>query len=588
MHKILKVLLLCLLLTACQPGLGTPAPQENAPAMLPATASASPLPPTEAVRIAAGLPALIVAPRPPASTTPEILLSTDTPLASTSVPSAAPASFSLWIDPTLPEALRSQVIVPLDVVAVPSRETAMLRLEISTERPVSRWIYALAAPFPTLSDGVTFDTLRRAWRGEAVGPFAGQPILVDESTRATLSAAWGEAPAAQAVLTLPTQGLLDAAWKQRSGWAIIPFEAIEPRWKVLEIDGQSPLHKNFDVHTYPLSVSISLTGDPVLAEALKTVYGATLTPASNRDPQRLTTLAMTGVTALVRSTAYAMEKHGINYPAEDIAGWLTEADLAHVSNEVPFAQGCPYPDPFQQGMRFCSDPRYIKLLETIGADIIELSGDHFQDWGEEATLYTLELYKQEGWRYYGGGANSEEARQPLLVEHNGNRLAFIGCNAKGGGYAQAGPEHAGAVACDFEYIESQIASLRAQGYLPIATFQHFEYYTYEAQPDQLRDFHRLAQAGAVIVSGSQAHQPQGMDFLNGAFIHYGLGNLFFDQYEVSLATRQAFVDRHIFYDGRYLGSELLTMMFIDYARPRPMTLAERQELLQAVFAASGW
>jgi poly-gamma-glutamate synthesis protein (capsule biosynthesis protein) len=267
---------------------------------------------------------------------------------------------------------------------------------------------------------------------------------------------------------------------------------------------------------------------------------------------------------------------------------LRNADLTHISNEVPFAEGCPYPDPFQPDMRFCSDPKYIALLEDAGTDIVELTGDHFQDWGKQAMLLTLQLYRERGWKYFGGGENLEEAQQGLLIEHNGNRLAFIGCNAKGGGYAQAAANQPGAAACGYDFMESEIARLRSQGYLPIATFQHFEYYTYAAQANQKRDFRRMAQAGAVIVSGSQAHQPQALEFNAEALIHYGLGNLFFDQYDVSPATRQAFIDRHVFYDGRYISTELLPIIFIDYARPRPMTEAERKELLEAVFKASGW
>jgi poly-gamma-glutamate synthesis protein (capsule biosynthesis protein) len=230
----------------------------------------------------------------------------------------------------------------------------------------------------------------------------------------------------------------------------------------------------------------------------------------------------------------------------------------------------------------------MALLEDVGTDIVELTGDHFQDWGEEAMFFTLELYRERGWPYYGGGADLEEGRRAVTLEHNGNRLAFIGCNGKGGGFAQAGPGRPGAVKCDVDWMHAEIARLRQEGYLPIVTFQHFEYYTYKAQPDQVRDFRGMAEAGAVIVSGSQAHQPQGMEFENGALIHYGLGNLFFDQYDVSPATRQAFIDRHIFYDGRYIGTELLTIMFVDYARPRPMTEDERDELLKATFNASGW
>jgi len=122
----------------------------------------------------------------------------------------------------------------------------------------------------------------------------------------------------------------------------------------------------------------------------------------------------------------------------------------------------------------------------------------------------------------------------------------------------------------------------------VVTFQHYEYYTYKAQPNQEQDFRRVARAGAVVVSGSQAHQPQAFEFVDGSLIHYGLGNLFFDQYDISEACRQGFIDRHVFYDGRYIGSELVTIQFVDYARPRLMTDQERQDVLRTVFRASGW
>jgi hypothetical protein len=359
---------------------------------------------------------------------------------------------------------------------------------------------------------------------------------------------------------------------------------LEPRWKVLYVDGQSPVRKSFAANTYALSLPISLAGPPELIAA----SGAPLTPVSNRDPGKLTVVAMTGVTALVRATAFAMEQRGVLYPGRDISALLSEADITHISNEVPFAQNCPYPDPVQAGMRFCSDPTYIQLLESVGTDIVELTGDHFQDWGAEAMRLTLRMYQERGWPYYGGGANIEEARQAVMITHNGNPLAFIGCNAKGGSFAQASANNPGAFACGYDWMANEIARLKSDGYLPIATYQHFEYYTYPAQDNQKRDFRRMAEAGAVIVSGSQAHQPQAFEFKTQALIHYGLGNLFFDQYDVSLAARQGFVDYHIFYGGRYISTELLTHMFVDYARPRIMTSDERRDLLTKVFRASGW
>ncbi|MCF6277882.1 MAG: CapA family protein, partial [Anaerolineales bacterium] len=113
--------------------------------------------------------------------------------------------------------------------------------------------------------------------------------------------------------------------------------------------------------------------------------------------------------------------------------------------------------------------------------------------------------------------------------------------------------------------------------------------TAEPRPQQLRDFHAMADAGAVVVSGSQAHFAQAKELYNGAFIDFGIGNLFFDQMDVPVeGTRREFLDRHVFYGGRYLGAELLTAMLEDYARPRPMTPEERRDFLSFIFEASGW
>jgi poly-gamma-glutamate synthesis protein (capsule biosynthesis protein) len=55
-----------------------------------------------------------------------------------------------------------------------------------------------------------------------------------------------------------------------------------------------------------------------------------------------------------------------------------------------------------------------------------------------------------------------------------------------------------------------------------------------------------------------------------------------------LGTRQTFVDIYTIYEGRLLSVTLWTGLIENYARPRMMTPAERGQLLELVFAASGW
>ncbi|HEX6034369.1 MAG TPA: hypothetical protein VFY83_08040, partial [Anaerolineales bacterium] len=119
-------------------------------------------------------------------------------------------------------------------------------------------MYALVAPFPTVTDGVSFEELKRAWiEGIAPAPFDGHPLLMTEATRTGFSDLWGE-PAASAVLTVPADQLLDTAWSSMPSWGILPFDALEPKWKVLTIDGQSPIRRNFELSSYPLAVNLIL------------------------------------------------------------------------------------------------------------------------------------------------------------------------------------------------------------------------------------------------------------------------------------------------------------------------------------------
>ena len=502
----------------------------------------------------------------------------------TYLPNTTVMDVSIWAPPYLAETLGTALPDPLRGLFVSEAVAANIRLEVGEANRVSQWVYALVTPFSSILQGVSGDELLLRWQGGSMSAYGSLPLLMDANTAEIFTALWGP-PAVGSVQVMPKEDLIDYAWAHPPALAIVPFEALEPRWKVLPVDGVSPVHKDFVLENYGLKIPISLNSDPERVALIRSNFEI---PASNLDPQKLTVIAMTGVTALVRATAYEMEQHGMTYPAQDIRGWLLEADITHISNEVPFAENCPYPDPVQPDVRFCSRDSTIQLLEDIGTDVVELTGDHFQDWGTEAMYHTLDMYRARGWLYYGGGADLFDGRKALLLERAPNRIAFIGCNAKGGSFAQAAEAHPGAVPCDIEWMAQEISRLKQEGYLVIATFQHHEYYMYAPQPDQQRDFRQMAEAGAVIVSGSQAHQPQGMEFLNGSFIHYGLGNLFFDQYTICTACGQGLIDRHVIYDGRYISTELLPIQFVDYARSRPMTLEEANELFQTLFIASGW
>jgi hypothetical protein len=502
----------------------------------------------------------------------------------------------VWFDESIPAGLRQKIQFNEQIKPATSPEQAHVRMGVVfVDQGSSKWVYAVVAPFPTVVDDIQRDDLRRAWRGEEIDAFDGNPLMVSPSTRAAFEAAWG--PASDAgVMTVAEDELIDLAWQERPAWALIPFELLEPRWKVLRVDGESPLDKGFNPVRYPLVIRFGVSDSAF--------SGIAIFPDTNRDPQRLTVLVMTGVTALTRATGWQMEQQGMTFPGQDIWPWLREADITHISNESPFTPDCPPANPYQTTLIFCSRPEYIQLLEYVGTDVMELTGNHLMDWGISSLEYTLELLEERGIQYYAAGENQEASRVPLTMEHNGNRITFIGCNPSGPTGVWATDYRVGVAHCmDYGWVKDEIQQQLATGNIPIVTLQYHETYSLKPSPFAVRDFLPLSEAGAVIVSGSQAHYPHALAFVDDHLVHYGLGNLFFDQMytpenagprlfnpdELPIpGTRLEFIDRHIIYEGRHISTELLTAVLEDYARPRPMTVEERRIFLRDTFKASGW
>lgn len=492
----------------------------------------------------------------------------------------------IYLHPGLPARFLSELNSPVNSVTGNQHEAdvqVMLGLtNVDLESfPSSNWVYALAAPFYTVTDGVSSAALSALWGGQIPDDLSITQILVTEESYAVMAELFGSA--GENVVSIVTKEELEyLALSDQPFLTILPFEALNSHWKVLRIDGQSPIDDTFSLEDYPLTVQIWFEGqiDPQACSI----------PTTNYHPDKRTVLVMTGVTALTRATAHRMEIQGNTYPGRDIQHWLTSADLVHISNEVAFAENCPTPDPIQSDLIFCSSPDRIELLEFVSADIIELSGNHMLDYGVQPMNQTLDMYAERGWITFAGGWDLLDARSPAKITHNGNPLAFIGCNPVGPPNAWATDTQPGSAPCgDYQWLLDEIRVLSTQGYIPIVTLQYAEDYTAYPSAQMVVDFQRLADAGALIVNGSQAHTPKSMVFYEDSFLHFGLGNLFFDQMEVYYSgylmqgTREGFIDRLVFYDGELISVELLTTMLEDYARPRPMTLTEREALLSHIF-----
>ena len=468
--------------------------------------------------------------------------------------------------------------------------------------------YVPVVSFFSMIEDITYGELEDIWKGSknTVMDITGEEIpvklVVMENDVTSLRKILGEESPA-GIRVVKSYDLYDSLTEDESTIGIIPFDLIKPEIKVLSLDNNSVLDGDLDGSLYTLALGIEITYSDSFntAELIDSIEDGFYTDIfTNRRREDIVSIIMTGVTAMTRQVASVMDANGVLYPAEKISDILLDADITHISNEVSFVEDCYAGKP--NTMVFCSKPEYMELLKSIDTDVIELTGNHIIDYGREWFEYTIEMYEAENIPYFGGGRNLEDALVPAFFEINGYKFAFIGANSYGPASSWATGDLSGSAPVntldetskeeDMQKFEKIIEELTSEDYNVIFTFQYQEVDTYKPTTQQIEDFKRMSEAGAVVVSGSQAHIPQGVEISKDGFINYGLGNLFFGQnypsgHSLEKPVRQGIITKHIFYKGELINSVLVTTLMDEGEwQPRPTEGQERAELLEAVFNAS--
>jgi hypothetical protein len=537
---------------------------------------------------------------------PALDVATDTPVTSADLPADLPTEEPvpavIGLAPHLPlavqQAVKQMAAESSQILTAPTTALSVtIQFSPSAEdgSPIYQSVFVAAARFDTINPAIRFDDIEALWRGEAPEDERYRQMVVLSDTLPILTELMGISPATvlgdNTVVGLNTvDDLVNAAWADRSTLALLPFDQLVPDLVALAVDGQNPVENEskFRIDDYPLVHTLYaryLTGavddDPIFDDLRR------LSGGSNRRAEWLTVVAMTGVTAMVRQTAYQMDQYGPAWPAEIVGPELAAADITTISNEVPFVPGC-VTNTNPNNLVFCSSPDYMAALEAVGADLIGLTGNHQNDYGRAAGLQSLEIYAEAGLQVYGGGRNKAEAFAPLYVEHNGNRLAFLGANSYGPPIAWATDNGPGSAEFDLNIMSATIRSIKERDLATVvlAEVQYQEIYDVMPLYDQRQNFRALVWAGADIVTGIQSHVPQAIEFLESKLILYGLGNFFFDQ--MVGTTREGMIVKHTIYDGRHISTQILTTMIHDYGQPHWATEEERSRILRRVFGASYW
>jgi poly-gamma-glutamate capsule biosynthesis protein CapA/YwtB (metallophosphatase superfamily) len=296
--------------------------------------------------------------------------------------------------------------------------------------------------------------------------------------------------------------------------------------------------------------------------------------------KEITSYTHTGVTAITRQTGVVVDRIGTDAYLKNVVGLFKGVDLLHMSNEVSMVEQCYYA---QMKLQFATKKAHFDILTSLGADIIELTGNHNLDFGKDAYLNSLEWYRQNQMRYFGGGADVREAGRPLIIElKDGAKVAWVGYNefCPLGECAIKGP---GAMRYNYEEAKYQIDSLKrkAEVSFVLACVQFGETDSYSPTGSQKKICKELIDSGADVVIGSQAHQAQEIAIYNGKPIFYGLGNFLFDQIHRK-GVRQAFWLDCYFYKGRIIQFHPVYTYMSEKRIPSLANKQEKEEIRKAI------
>jgi poly-gamma-glutamate capsule biosynthesis protein CapA/YwtB (metallophosphatase superfamily) len=354
----------------------------------------------------------------------------------------------------------------------------------------------------------------------------------------------------------------------------LPRQRVDFRFKHLKIDGID--HLVDTAADNPLRSS--LTVDPRHPEQFDLIRSAV-------DGSAPVSMTWVGDIIFGRFVHKAMERMG-NFSAAfwDVHPELSWADITIGNLECSLSDNIPQPTD-SHTFSFTTISAAVEGLKLAEIDVLSRANNHSFDFVEQGMRDTTAVLDAAGIQHFGVGENLEDARRAVIVELHGTTYAFIGYNGITDHWDGAGPDWAGTMPMEADYVIQDIQRELAAGHVVIPYFHWGIEYVADPTEQQRYFAHLAIDHGAAMVMGSHPHWVQAVETYGGKAIVYSLGNFVFDQ-AWSIETQQGMI-AHVWMRGSNVLSIDLVPVFIEAEhRPRVMDPWEAVPVLERVWHAT--
>lgn len=211
-------------------------------------------------------------------------------------------------------------------------------------------------------------------------------------------------------------------------------------------------------------------------------------------------------------------------------------------------------------------PRFLKRYFTA----VSLGNNHAFDFGSEGLVEMLDILDREAIGRFGAGRTLTEARQPLILQKDGLRIAVLAANGFRPGNYEATATTPGVAPLRRADLLADIAAARKRADV-VVPFVHWGDELVAGPLEDDRAFAReMIDAGAAAVIGGHPHVTQTVDVHRGAAIVYSLGNFAFDYYPCDPPEWTGWVVKLVVAKGVPVAIETRAVVLDPAGLPRPV------------------
>jgi len=241
-------------------------------------------------------------------------------------------------------------------------------------------------------------------------------------------------------------------------------------------------------------------------------------------PAREITLAAVGDVMLARMVGVRIARYGAEYPFEETKEILRSTDITFANLESPIAKNARLQP---KALAFKAKPSAVDGLVRAGFDVVSLANNHALDAGRSGLRETMGFLRDAGIAAVGVGEDASAAREPVIMEAGGMRVAFLAyCDLFPRRYYR--DDALTFARADAETLSEDIASAKRQADVVIVSFHWGHEYRFRSSERQRKLAHLAIDSGADLVLGHHPHVLQETEWYHGGFIAYILGNFVFD------------------------------------------------------------